>query len=586
MNVFEDQQFLLRRHPTPDHPLGERVKRSWRDIMTGPDEGLRFDYPVEYHNTAALGLCIALTQATFEPSELEDLANRILEPISDDEIERVIAPLRDSFSIDRDRRFMQGPEPAQDKKGRFDTGHLSELMLTMKKGDKVFLNRPEAESVVALDQIPLLIFSRATYFEKSAGRGYLTGTSGDLEIRTYLIDKTSLRRSIWLNVLTQEKQEGRFTAAGEEDGYDAWMWETPPSDDVAQGDLSLRSGLFWMVANAYVVIEEVESPRPCIVTGEMIDGRVGTGVVVSATGKGYGVKVQREKGPDVRQSFFLHPNGPRQFVEPKKGDPFTCHLSVKDYSGMIGEMGGLFFASTSGAKGYSVAPVVDQLYGLKRRVDNENLNNVLDHLDMLCFGFHMLSSKQNVHGGYEVELYHYPILGTRDEDDTAVRDLAEELMTTAAGRVGQIEYHLARSVQLCTMLQIDTEESDGVLEFSEKKKIESGGLMRDASTELWRTAGDELFEFLERIGSRGATHNELSIAADELKAWWTDQVVAHAETIFMRIFDDYSTSPQHLVAAHRAKRRFYAGLRKVDDQIFQRRNEARKSVASTEETIS
>lgn len=580
LNTFEHQRFLVRRPPDRAHPLGEPLRLSWREIMTGQDEPLRFDYPLEYFNIAALGLCVALTQATLEPESLDDLAKRLESGVTDEEMESSIRSLRDLFTIDGDVRFLQGPEPARDKKGRLDTGHLSELMLTMKKGDKVFLNRAEGDAVVSLDQIPLLLFSRSTFFEKSAGRGYVTGTSGDLEIRTFLIDPSSLRRTIWLNVLSREQQTNLFTMPGDSSGYDGWMWIQPPDDDVAQGALSLRAGLLWMVANAYIEIKEVSEPRPCIVTGDMQTGRVGTGVVVSATGKGYGVKVQREKGPDVRMSFFHHPNGPWQTITSTKADPFDKHLSVAECSGLIGQMAGLFFSS--GTDKYHIAPVIEQLYALRRH----GLIDEKFRFDLLCFGFHMLSSKQNVHGGYEVEQYHYPILGTDDDNTEDALRQAEGVMERAAERVAKIEWILKRAVQMCTLKEINAEEQDdGTLTFKEKKRVDEGGIMRDASTELWKRAGDELGALIEKIGEAGHSADDLQNAGDELMIWWTDKIALHAEAIFNRVFNDYSSSPQHLVAAQNAHRLFKGGLYNIDNGIFSRRRKSTEQAAA-EETIS
>ena len=336
LNVFDDQRFLVRR-TTPDDPVGHRVSRSFRELVTmpdNPDERLRFDYPLEYMNMAALGLCTALLQVAFEPADVEALAARIETPLSPEEFEGGVAPFRGLFTIDgpSGTRFLQGAEPPRDKKGQLGGGSLSDLLVTVKKGDKEFLNRPNDQWVVRLDQIPLLLFSRATYYEKSAGRGYYTGTSSDLEIRTYPVDPASLRRTIWMNVLCSEAQPaGDFIGAGSGEGYDGWMWhQLPSSQEIPKGRISLRSGLLWMIANMFIEIEEVVEPRPCIVTGDMISGRAGTSVVVSSAGYGYGVRVAREKGPDVRDSFFLHPNGPYFFRGVKEGKPYPTHLSVAE----------------------------------------------------------------------------------------------------------------------------------------------------------------------------------------------------------------------------------------------------------------
>lgn len=579
MNVFEHQRFLLRTRP-PEGGPGDQLRLSWKEIMTGPDQALRFDYPLEYMNVAALGLCAALTQAVFDPADAEELVGRLMTPLIEDEIEKAIAPLRDAFAIDGKRPFLQGPEPKRDAKGRLDTGSLSEILLTVKKGDKEFLNRPIDEWGVAIDQIPLLLFSRSTFFEKSAGRGYLTGTSGDLEIRTFPIDRGSLRRTIWLNVLTRENQTKDFIAAGagSDKDYDSWMWLSPPKGgEVAQGRISLRSGLFWMVANGWIDIRELDSERLCIVTGEPIPAgeRAGTGVVVTATSIGFGAKVPNAQGVDVRQSFFEHPNGPYKVITPEKtGIPFTTHLSVEENRGLIGQMGGLFFATGRARKteAIHIAPIVKQLTDLQGVLEDDHDVEGRDRYDLLCFGFNMLSSKKNVHGGYASELFTYPILGRNLEDREVALDAAEAIVNGAAQITRSIEYALHRAIQRCTMTATDSEDNDGVVTFKEKEKINSSGMMNDATAELWSNAGDELRLLLIEIDKLKESSDEIRRNEQTLLDRWTDAMVRHAERIFHRYFNTYSVSPQHLLAAHDARRLFYSLIRNIDSGVFERRS--------------
>ena len=591
MNVFDDQRFLLRarsRDGTQEVPL----TLSWREMMTLDEtqpltadgheilpDTLRFNYPHEPMNVGALGLCIALTQAFFEPAGVRELIDRLGKPLSIKEFEAGIAEHRKEFGIDEGNRFLQGPEPARDPKGRLGTGPLSELLLSVKKGDKELLNRPTENWCVRVDQIPVFLFTRMTFYEKSAGRGYLTGTSGDLEIRTYLIDPKSLRRSIWLNVLTAQRQTGHFTSPGSKTGYDKWMWISPPRDqDVAQGALSLRAGLFWMVANAWIDIRVLENPQQCIVTGDILNpgDRAGTGVVVGATGIGFGAKVQRDSGPEVRQSFFLHPNAPYQEVTPTKGPSFIRHLAVDEASGLIGQMGGLFFATAGGAsKGFHIAPIIDQMYKIIDEFERRGLEAGTARYDMLCFGFHMLSSKKNVHGGYEVELYNYPILGSGESERSEALGIAESIVNGCASNTDKVAYALRRSIQRCMLTGTNTSlDEKGHLVFTDKERVDEGALL-DATKELWRIAGDMLHDLLKAIGETGRSVETLESSAQSLSNGWMDGIAAAAERIFHRYFNDYTASSQHIVAAHDARRMFYNHLRSIDNGWYERRNNSR-----------
>lgn len=555
LNAFEHQQFLLRRPPTPEHPLGERVRRSYRQIMTGPDEPLSFDYPREDLNVAAIGLCAALTQTLFEPKNRQELERRLRETITEEEFEQAVAGLRDVFSIDGEIRFMQGRKPELDAKGRIK--NLALLHEKLNVTTSSFMNRPDTEWAVALDQIPLLVFTRSTFYEKSAGRGYLTGTSGDLEIRTYLFDPASLRRSVWLNVLTRQAQQEEDFIAGDSsdtsEGYNAWMWHTPPTADVPQGRISLRSGLFWMVANNYIVLEKIETPRTCIVTGDDVTGNAGTGVVTASTGIGYGVTVERDKGPAVRMSFFRHPNAPFQEKLTKEQSLYIQHLRVDEVSGLLGQMGALFFSGASSREGYHIAPILRQYIGLHP--------GIKPSIDLLCFGFHMLSSKKNVHGGYEFERFHYPVLNA---DDPGIFERAQGILVGAASVGEDVRKLLVHAVQLCTKVQVDEKEDDGRSRFVMKSKLENGNdyksFVRDLGREFWSLLSPDVGELLQRIEANGSSSELLGDAADDIMNWWRKRAGEHARTIFLRVFDNYSNSPLHLAAAYTAKNVFYGSL--------------------------
>ncbi|MCC7436855.1 MAG: type I-E CRISPR-associated protein Cse1/CasA [Armatimonadetes bacterium] len=561
MNVFEHQSFLLRRPPDAKHPLGERVRRTYREIMTGPDEELQFDYPLEYLNVAALGLCAALTQTAFEPADAEALQERLATPIAADEFEQAIAPFREPFSIDGPIRFMQGRALESDPKK--EAALLQDkVSLTV----SAFMNRPDNNWVVAPDQIPLLLFSRATFFEKTAGRGYKGGTSGDLEVRTFLTHSLSVRKTIWLNVLACDQQQGRyegdFTEAGSGEGYDQWMWIAPPTEDVPQGEVSLRAGLFWLAATNVIWIQELEQPRTCIVTGEVVTGHAGVRVVTKPTGIAYGVRVSRAKGPDVRLSFFRHPNGPYAVRKNKEGEIFHQHLAVDEVSGLLGNMGGLFFSGGGGKEdGYHIAPALSQ-YGKLPGFIKKQLPITLH-----CFGFHMLSSHKNIHGGCESERFRYPVI--EDPSGTLMSDL-QGLMSGAATEAEEIRKLLTRAVQICTMVQVGVSEKDGRFQFKQTANLQNGsdykGFVRDIGREYWGVLSASVGELLARVE---VAPNQMEEAEPAIKQWWAKEAATIAKGIFDRYFDDYSQSADHLAAAHMARNIFYAGLRQQGIQFYE-----------------
>src|SRR5690554_5532806 len=103
LNVFEHQRFRLRT------PSGERVEKSFRDLLTEPDAAYSLDYAQAFYDVAALSLMSYLAQVAFEPESVDDLAERLQAPMSDEDFERAVAPLRARFALTGDGpRFMQG----------------------------------------------------------------------------------------------------------------------------------------------------------------------------------------------------------------------------------------------------------------------------------------------------------------------------------------------------------------------------------------------------------------------------------------------------------------------------------------------
>jgi len=269
------------------------------------------------------------------------------------------------------------------------------------------------------------------------------------------------------------------------------------------------------------------------------------------------VKVAREKGPEVRMSFFRHPNAPSIVGENKQGEFYTKHLSVDEVTGLFGNMAGLFYSQAAGeGQGYRMAPLLGQLYDVK------HLDDTLK-TDLICFGFHMLSSKQNIHGGYEFEQFEYPLLGGEGRDDEEVLIEAQGILSGAAEQAVKIQSLLCRVAQLCMMVQVDSKDNEGRMAFTYKQNVNDGGFVLDLGREFWGRLGGDVRELLKKIGDHGDSVDALQNVRSDLGDWWLERIANHAKALFEPIFNDYSASPQNFLAAHNARRIFYGGLRNM-----------------------
>ncbi len=240
LNVFEHQCFRLRRSD------GTRLEKSFREILTEPDDAYALDYPQEFYNVAALNLLAYLAQVAFEPATTAELAARLAGPMAESEFEEKVAPLRARFALTGDGpRFMQGPPPPAAKKpAPLDKAvFLSFEKPGKTQNDKRFLHRIDPDWAVSPEQAALLLFARNTFYEGQGGGGpdpYYKGVNGDTPVRTVVTipageavggDVIHLRQTLWLNVLSREAQRGPgMTGAYAEpgEGYDDLFWEAPP----------------------------------------------------------------------------------------------------------------------------------------------------------------------------------------------------------------------------------------------------------------------------------------------------------------------------------------------------------------------
>ncbi len=565
-NVFEHQQFRLRT------PSGHSIKRTFRDIITSRDEPVVLNYPQEFFNIAALNLLSYLAQVAFEPEDTRELAERIRLPLSEDEYEMRIGPLRDKFRLDGPGpRFMQGEEPDSKKK----PDDLSVLMMIAPKGDRAFLCRANPNWAVADDQAGLLLFMRNTFFEGTAGRGYQKGTNGDTPVRTLITIPfadnpgfISIRKSLWMNVVTRSTQQERFAGdyATPESGYDEIFWIDPPRYDIPLGGITLRSALGWMSATHWLHFENTDDCFECIVTGETISGRIAKTVTRASTGIAYGAKGDLESGVRAER-FFRHPNVPTMKVKDRKTGDFGDErpFMLDRNRGLVDTIGSSFFGSTRRDAGRqtTLAPVVGQMIGLAD--DYETVDLVTPAPRLVVFGFHMLSNQRNVHGGYELDSFDYSIAPVEKEDRFGFLYEAEELMQAFTGYAALAAYHLQRNIHLATGVEVRAKVGeDGRIQVAKPGKRTSGDYVfgRDQLKGFWRDVQKLQHELIHTVCSECESLADLRDRRASIQQNFEEQIAFQARRRFQPVFEHQSTLPRTMPVAHRARIYLYSNLLK------------------------
>ncbi|MFN3314761.1 MAG: type I-E CRISPR-associated protein Cse1/CasA [Hyphomonas sp.] len=557
LNVFEHQRFRLRT------PAGERISKSFREIVTEPDAAYALDYAQAFYDVAALNLLSYLAQVAFEPQTTTELAARIAAPMSEAEFEERVAPLRARFALTGDGpRFMQAPGKTWASRSEL----IGRAILTTHEApnktqdDKRFLNRLDLDWAVPVEQAAVFLFARNTFYPGMLG-GHKKGTNGSNPVRVLVTDPAegdavTLRRTIWLNVLAHDRQREYSGAYGERDSnaYDGLFWIDPPSSDVPVGGITLRAALGWMSDYYWLPFEET-SGLVCPVTGMMTDGLAARTMKRSSTRRGFG---------DETDNNFRHPNVPTETLYDAKtrevlGErPFT----VQRTAGLAKAVGAAFFGGRTGGRKsrYTLAPAVGQL-------DADPIQQLGLSVRLRVFGFHMLSAQKNVHGGIEQSTFAFrpPVPDT--PDGLMVLDQGAAIMGRATDFAAEAARALGKAVQQTTGAGVRAKETeDGQIQIQKLESIPSveDPYGRDVLAAFWRDAETRLADLAGRVAEAGA-NGPAGLAAHEiaLRAEWEAETFRAVYRLFEPVFDHYSTLPRTMPYAHAARRLLAGTLRKL-----------------------
>ena len=573
LNAFEDQRFQLRT------PSGERVTRSFREIVTetDPDAAYALEYPQAFYNVAALNLLAFLAQWAFEPEHAAALAERVQHPMTEAEFEGGVGRHGEAFALTGDGpRFMQAPGPGDPKKAK----PVEEAVLITHAGDKSFLHRADPAWAVAPEQAALFLFARNTFYEGTGGRGYQKGTNGDTPVRSLVTvpavgdsgNVIQLRKSLWLNVLSEDRQlsyQGEYAERG--GGYDGLFWATPPEDDVPTGGITLRAGLGWMTAFHWLWVETLDEPAVCVVTGEEIGAGQPAARTLSkwTTGVAYGMKGDLDAGTRADR-LFRHPNVPLVKTYDRKGEPTGRRpFLVERTRGLVDAVGASFFGADSERSRYEPAPAVGQLMegplwdlGLPVRLS--------------VFGFHMLSNQKNVHGGVEADTFRYrPLVAATEGETVELNEDAAKVLYTAGQFAEAVARDLDTAVQRAAGLGVRAKEDHETGRVKVEGKFASTPSVNDpfggdTLAAFWRDVQDALEAFALQIaeaaggGGAVASHAALGAAKDRLVAGWEDEVVRLVWRHFLPVYNHhlqnartmpYAAAAHHMLGGALKKRR-------------------------------
>jgi CRISPR system Cascade subunit CasA len=235
MNLLTDEWIPVR-------PLigGKGEKIALRDLLCG-EEKWELCLPRDDMELAALQLLICITQTLITPKTARELKKHIAKPLLTAVYEASIQPYDDWFQLDHPKfPFMQVRGVAAK-----DPTPMDKLMAGVTGAtNSCFVNQAGLAEGLCDGCTAIALFNQASC-APSFGGGFKAGLRGSSPVTT-LVQGDHLRRSVWLNIVSEEtlaqnQPSYRETAAQKP----TWMEPIKAGENIPMQQIGLLRGLLW-----------------------------------------------------------------------------------------------------------------------------------------------------------------------------------------------------------------------------------------------------------------------------------------------------------------------------------------------------
>jgi len=233
---------LLTEQWIPVRPLegGGLEKISLRELLCG-EEKWEICLPRDDMELAAIQLLICIVQVILTPQNASDLRSRIVKPIAEGEYNEAIKPYNDWFQLDHPKNpFMQvRGVPAQ------DPTPMDKLLPGVTGAtNSCFVNQPGLAAGFCEGCTVIALFNQASC-APSFGGGFKAGLRGNSPVTT-LVQGDHLRRTVWLNILTEESLSRNIPWYKEAfHQKPTWVEEIKRGENIAVQHIGFLRGLLW-----------------------------------------------------------------------------------------------------------------------------------------------------------------------------------------------------------------------------------------------------------------------------------------------------------------------------------------------------
>jgi CRISPR system Cascade subunit CasA len=287
-------------------------------------------------NLAALQLLISLTQVIFPPADKRELRNREREPMSAADFEAGVAPFLDWF----DTRHETFPFMQTNGIAAKEPTPIQKLFPGLPEGNNhAFFNEPSEITAICEGCAAIALFNQASACP-SFGGGFKGSLRGSAPMTT-LVSGTTLRRTVWRNVLSKEELDELY-AAPQTNDKPTWVSPIRKDESIPAARIGLLRGLFWQPAH---IALGGWTHGDCLCCG-----RRDAPLITS---------FDKEKFTFTVVGTWAHPHSPKVWKE-KKGVSEQKYVSFTTNAPAWTHLAAMVAKHDDKKEGYACAPVVSQ----------------------------------------------------------------------------------------------------------------------------------------------------------------------------------------------------------------------------------
>ncbi|MFQ5673200.1 MAG: type I-E CRISPR-associated protein Cse1/CasA [Nitrospinales bacterium] len=286
---------------------------------------------------AALQLLICLTQVIFPPENAEALRAREQEPMDETEFNEGIKPYLEWFDLTHPKYPFMQIINTQAKK----ITPIQKLFVGLPEGNNhSFFNTPAEITQACGACVSVALFNQASN-SPGFGGGFKDSLRGSRVAITTLISGKTLRKTIWLNVLHQDKIGKIMPMKAETDPV--WIKPVKEKEKVFAHQTGLCRGLFWQPSRVY--LEWSNKEMTCHACG--------------CNAKDFVIRFKKEGFTYDFNGQWPHPHSPRQW-KLDKGEKKESFASFTTTAPAWTQLNSLLIGKEEEKQGVIPAAVVSQ----------------------------------------------------------------------------------------------------------------------------------------------------------------------------------------------------------------------------------